>query len=128
MASFFLIFIKGLFLSGGIVEPVQFFSQKANKTLRLIHRKKRLGPYSSNTRCLKRMRVPAQPLFQISTQEEGPHHPVPNQGPANNHPGAVPNQGPANHQPGAVPSQGPASTCPRDQQPRDQAPHWTNFK
>ena len=99
MASFFLIFIKGLFLSGGIVEPVQFFSQKANKTLRLIHRKKRLGPYSSNTRCLKRMRVAAQPLFQISTQEEGPHHP-----------GAVPNQGPARHLPQGPATQGPGTT------------------
>ena len=87
--------------------------------------KKGLGPYSSNTRCLKRMRVPAQPLFQISTQEEGPHHPgaVPNQGPANHHPGVVPNQGPANHQPGAVPSQGPARHLP--QGPATQEPATT---
>ena len=87
-----------------------FFSPESKQDPEANPQEKRLGPYSSNTRCLKRMRVPAQPLFQISTQEEGPHHPgaVPNQGPANHHPGAVPNQEPANHQPGAVPSQGPA--------------------
>ena len=57
------------------------------------------------------MRFPAQPLFQISTQE-GPHHQgaVPNQGPANHQLGAVPSQGLARHLPQGPATQGPATT------------------
>ena len=111
--------LKVFFSQGVLLNLLNFFPQKANKTLRLIHRKKRLGPSSSNTRYLKRMRVPAQPLFQISTQEEGPHHPgaVPNQRPANHQPGAVPSQGPARHL-----SQGPVTQGPVTQGPATQGP------
>ena len=106
--------LKVCFSQGVLLNLSQIFSQKGNKTLRLIQKRKKLGPSSSNTRCLKKMRIPAQPLFQILTQEEGPHQPgaVPNQGPAGHQPGTIPNQGPAGYQPGAVPNQGPATQGP----------------